>query len=322
MQQQKFLEAASVLAALLLTVPACHVAGSPVVAPLRVAQAPAQLPADGFSRARIQVVSEYPCTFDVLQGQRQAKVTPAGHCEAVVRAGVMPGHVAVRVTTPEHGHAVIEFEMTSVAPSVFLPLHDEADQQAFRRWFTFLAEVQAFREPSEWPRDIVDCAALLRYAYREALREHDAAWLREAKLPLTPSLPSVAQYAYPYTPLQANLFQTGEQQYAQFADARTLQTRNAFLIGRDVSRAQPGDLLFYRQLSPELPFHSMIYLGPSQIDRDGQKYVVYHTGEPVNEIRRPSLDELMRYPEAQWRPVAGNPNFLGVYRWNILRKGS
>jgi len=28
----------------------------------------------------------------------------------------------------------------------------------------------------------------------------------------------------------------------------------------------------------------------------------------------------MRHPSPRWRPQAGNPNFLGVYRWNILRE--
>ena len=37
------------------------------------------------------------------------------------------------------------------------------------------------------------------------------------------------------------------------------------------------------------------------------------------ELRRVALAELLDHPQPQWRPVAGNPNFLGVYRWNILR---
>ena len=72
-----------------------------------------------------------------------------------------------------------------------------------------------------------------------------------------------------------------------------------------------------------MPFHSMIYLGPSQIARDGARYVVYHTGpdgEDPGIIRRLTTDELLHYPEPQWRPVESNPGFLGVYRWNILRE--
>jgi hypothetical protein len=29
--------------------------------------------------------------------------------------------------------------------------------------------------------------------------------------------------------------------------------------------------------------------------------------------------DLLDHPQPEWRPVPGNPNFLGVFRWNILR---
>ena len=50
--------------------------------------------------------------------------------------------------------------------------------------------------------------------------------------------------------------------------------------------------------------------------------VVYHTGTDrgrPGEIRRVTLAELLDHPDARWRPISANPNFLGVYRWNILR---
>jgi uncharacterized protein YfaT (DUF1175 family) len=39
----------------------------------------------------------------------------------------------------------------------------------------------------------------------------------------------------------------------------------------------------------------------------------------AGELRRVALSELLDHPQPQWRPLAANPNFLGVYRWNILR---
>jgi len=67
-----------------------------------------------------------------------------------------------------------------------------------------------------------------------------------------------------------------------------------------------------------MPFHSMIYLGESQLRRDGNLYVLYHTGPDSagpdpGEIRRLTVQELMRYPQPEWRPVPGNPGFLGVF---------
>jgi uncharacterized protein YfaT (DUF1175 family) len=50
---------------------------------------------------------------------------------------------------------------------------------------------------------------------------------------------------------------------------------------------------------------------------------VYHTGllgGGPGEIRRPTVEELLRHPSPRWRPNVGNGNFLGVYRWNILRE--
>ena len=57
----------------------------------------------------------------------------------------------------------------------FLRLDSEEDRRAFRDWFLFLAESQYYREPARLPREIDDCASLLRFAYREALRQHDGA---------------------------------------------------------------------------------------------------------------------------------------------------
>jgi uncharacterized protein YfaT (DUF1175 family) len=69
----------------------------------------------------------------------------------------------------------------------------------------------------------------------------------------------------------------------------------------------------------------MIFIGTSQIAPNSLNYVVYHTGPDgaaPGEIRRLAMNELLRYPDTQWRPVPENPNFLGVFRWNILRTDS
>ncbi|MGH9721325.1 MAG: DUF1175 family protein [Bryobacteraceae bacterium] len=215
----------------------------------------------------------------------------------------------------------------------FLRLDSPGDRRAFRTWFTFLAEAQFYRHPSRLATEINDCAALLRFAYREALRRHDGAWASALDLDSVPPESSIRKYNYPFTPLGAALFRVApgpfrpadirNGAFAQFADARTLQQRNAHWIGRDLHAARPGDLLFYRQLEQNLPFHAMVFLGPSQFEDTRGPFVVYHTG-PLDggpgEIRRPALDELRRHPSPRWRPLAGNASFLGVYRWNILRE--
>jgi uncharacterized protein YfaT (DUF1175 family) len=209
----------------------------------------------------------------------------------------------------------------------FLRLSDPADQAAFRRWFTLIAEYQAIRPKPEIPLEINDCASLLRYSYREALRRHDQAWLAATGIEIVALPGEIREWHYPDSPLGMGLFRVRpgafatddatNNAFAQFADAKTLVDRNAFLVSRDVWVAMPGDLLFFRQFGQASPWHSMI------VTRAGEHaQVVYHTGldhGKPGELRRVSIADLLTHPEAEWRPLPGNPNFLGVYRWNILR---
>ena len=219
----------------------------------------------------------------------------------------------------------------------FLRLDAPSDQDTFRRWFALIAEFQALRPANELPREINDCAALLRYAYRNALRTHDASWFRETQIEPPSALPSLEKYRYPHTPLGPALFRIRpgvffsedlkDGAFAEFADAKTLKDFNMHFVSRDIRAARPGDLLFYRQLEQDSPFHSMIYIGRSPWlsesgTSDNGDVVVYHTGPIGNapgEMRRLSVAELLQHPSPRWRPVAGNNNFLGVYRWNIWR---
>ena len=214
----------------------------------------------------------------------------------------------------------------------FLRLDDPADREAFRRWFTFLAEVQYFVSPEQRPVEISDCAALVRYAYREALRMHDDGWSGSARLPFVPALGSIKKYSYPHTPLGAALFrlhsgsfrttELRDGTFGQFANVETLERFNTFRVGRRMGVAQPGDLLIFRQEGGRMPFHSMIFVGESQIAPDGRRYVVYHTGPEgtgAGEVRRLTTEQLAHYPNPQWRPTQENRSFLGIYRWNILR---
>lgn len=213
----------------------------------------------------------------------------------------------------------------------FLRLQESADRQTFRRWFTLIAESQYY-SGKELPAEINDCAALLRFSYREALRQHDSAWTNGVHLAAPPPGSDVQEYRYPYTPLRAAIFRVrdgefesanvGDGSFAEFADAKSLRQYNSHFVGRDLRSAQPGDLLFFRQQGHDLPFHAMIFLGTSQVEGGRETYVVYHTGPRGNspgEMRHLAVAELLNYPDARWRPVVSNPAFLGVYRWNILR---
>jgi hypothetical protein len=192
-------------------------------------------------------------------------------------------------------------------------LADPGDRATFRGWFTFFANLQFLRDPASLPREVADCAGLIRFAYRESLRKHDGRWAQELQLPDVPPLGSVRQFNYPFG---AGLFRVRAGRWAEFADAQTLMRHNAYRVGRTLDAAAPADLLFFHQPDQRLPFHVMAYVGGRE------RHIVYHTGPgegSPGEVRRPTVDELLRHPSPQWRPHPGNPNFLGVYRWDILR---
>lgn len=196
-----------------------------------------------------------------------------------------------------------------------LRLADESDRAAFRGWFVLLADAAYYQPPAE----VTDCAALVRYAMREALRPHTPEWLRLARLPVAPALaelrarPAARDGRLP-------LFRTGADAgapLAEFADAKTLVRWNTRLISRDAADARPGDLLYYRHPSQRQPDHLMIVVGHSRLDATARDFIVYHTGPDdggPGEIRKVRLADLARHPAPRWRPTAANPAFVGVFR--------
>jgi uncharacterized protein YfaT (DUF1175 family) len=309
--------------------------------------APAPLPADGFTSSEIRLRSSTGRRVkglrvevdDARVARLEAVSTKGDSAQITLRTGVMPGETKLRFAAS--GFEPQQIALTTIldtSDSVgdgtpdFLRLHDAPDRAAFRRWFTLLAESEYYRQQSLG--EIGDCAALLRYAYREALRPHHSGWARALALPEVPAGGDVKQYHFPYTPLGTGIFRVRRGEFlandlkdgafAQFADAKTLWHYNSYFVGRDITRALPGDLLFFRQSGQGLPFHAMIFLGPSQVGggTGGESFVIYHTGpigELPGEIRRPAIEQLLTFPDPRWRPLPSNPSFLGVYRWNILR---
>ena len=304
------------------------------------------LPADGalHRTARIRLNGGGKIHFEQLAvAGMPAQILPEGDVEAEV--------VLQSPVNPEVKQFVIRYPGSSRLLKVhfvpesgdrfedgtpdFLRLHNSADRSAFRAWFTALADSAAALPSDRLPHEIDDCAALLRWCYRGALHAHDEAWQSTMPMSLPPPLASVQQYAYPFTPLGANLFRVRsgaysirdlsnggtEASFAQFADAKTLWLHNTFFVSRDLRSARPGDLLFFRQLEQNSPFHSMILTG------SGHEWAVYHTGPmgsgpdaSAGEVRRVAVADLIHHPDTRWRPISENSNFLGVYRWNILRE--
>jgi len=300
------------------------------------------LPANGYAETKLRVLAgnhqprKIVWSFD--SGRTLAEIDIKGP-EVYLRAGVNPGLVTLVARVPGLPPARTSIQLNldptdQVGDGTpdFLRLDNEEDQTAFRQWFALLAESTSFQEEKNRPAEIRDCAALIRFAYREALRTHDAAWANQWHLTRPPKIQSVKKYDYPHTAVGAGLFRTkagaftpddvANGTFAQFADADSLRLYNTHFVSRQLSAARPGDLLFFRQQGHRMPFHTMIFLGSSYFT-DGSDWLIYHTGpskDRPGEIRRVTVTELQSHPEFCWRPVPQNPAFLGLYRWNILRE--
>jgi uncharacterized protein YfaT (DUF1175 family) len=211
-------------------------------------------------------------------------------------------------------------------------LDGQGDRENFVRWITFLAEAQFYQPAPVAHEEIDDCAALVRFAFRNALVAHTAAWRRSLGLPFDPGFEGVAKFSYPDWPLERGLFRVlpgplGNRDrekgaFAEFADAATLLHYNSFFVSRDIRAARPGDLLFFSQPGQRQPYHAMVFVGPSYFQPNGHNWIVYHTGDlngHQGEIREVDTDLLMRHPDPHWRPAESNSRFLGVYRFDLLR---
>lgn len=307
----------------------------------------AVLPADGAAQTRVTAIAR---GLAALGAPRLALVPhnatllalrrPSSNVvEATLRAGREPGRVTVeasawgvRAAVPVRLQSLTEDSFGDGLPDA-LRLDEAADRERFRRWFSFLAEMQYYDPFPEAEREVDDCAALIRYAFHEALRRHDGEWRRRFASPVEFPFEDVEKFSYPRTPVGPALFRTrpgplrapdlSDGTFREFADAETLIRHNAHPVGRQAEAARKGDLLVFYQPGQKQPYHTMIFLGASELLPDGvADWVVYHTGESGGKsgvVKKAPLSVLRAHPAPRWRPVPENANFLGFYRFNILR---
>ncbi len=219
-------------------------------------------------------------------------------------------------------------------------LHSPDDRQNFRRWFAAIAEMQFYSLNPLWSKEQRDCAGLVRFAWREALRKHDRLWFQGMGAGYEPVAPDVKAISLERNPLGEKLFRTDfgafvegdlTDRFSEFADARTLKNYNSEFITRNrkqLNQLQPGDLLFFHQpWVQKFPYHVMIFLGEARQANEGANdWVVYHTGssaedegEDKGEMKKVRLSVLDQHPNPRWRPIERNQNFLGFYRLKVLQ---
>jgi len=212
-------------------------------------------------------------------------------------------------------------------------LHTFQDRDNFRRWFTTIAETQFYQLSDQWNAEQRDCAGLVRFAMREALRRHDRIWFQKMGPGYETVAPDVAGFDLDQNPLGEKIFRTDfgsfhesdlrNGRFSEFADGRSLKNFNSVFVSRDRREAQPGDLLFfYQPWVQKFPYHVMVMLGRPHIAPNGAPdWVVYHTGSsPTDQgtVKKVQLSVLDHHPDPRWRPVESNKNFLGFYRLKIL----
>lgn len=319
---------------------------------------PASIPADGSSSAVLEIrltsrfgnslnvrALEHAPRVEILRGVELVRVLPF---DDSLRYRIVPyfatGTVEFRITIPG-APAPIEAHLDLTAsladlnrngyPDI-LDLSSENDRAAFRRWFTTIALSQLTHLDDGWHDR--DCAGLVRYCYREALKKHDSIWLSGRKWLLTAGIPDVRKYSYPNVPLvgtrifnagrrpetvDSNVHDASDQmvdsvysisEFSAFAEAARLKDNSMMFLTRTPDEALPGDMMVYlNDTESDWPYHLMIYLGGG--------VTVYHTGpdgDSPGRVKRLSLGELASHPNARWHPVEQNRYFLGFYRWRIL----
>ena len=215
-----------------------------------------------------------------------------------------------------------------------LELRTFQDRDNFRRWFTAIAETQFYQLSGQWKSEQRDCAGLVRFAIREALRRHDRIWFQKMGPGYETVAPDVAGLDLDQNALGEKIFRTDfgsfhesdlrNGRFSEFADGRSLKNFNSVFVSRDRREAQPGDLLFfYQPWVQKFPYHVMVLLrSPHIAPNEADDWVVYHTGSsPTDQgtVKKVQLSVLDHHPDPRWRPVEGNKNFLGFYRLKILQ---
>ena len=202
------------------------------------------------------------------------------------------------------------------------------DRRAFRAWFVRISQSQFMRPSMAWHDRERDCSGLIRFAYKEALKRHDRAYQERAGIVLDKNLPDVRRFQYPAIPIIGRrLFRVRPvtstkpgldpaTDFAPFATAEVLMKWNTRRVGDDLTRALPGDILFFLDdRRTEGDFHSMIVTAAAARLADAR--LIYHTGGDAG-LKRVTARYLLDLRDPRFRPIPENPRFLGVFRFLIL----
>ncbi|HBJ81800.1 DUF1175 domain-containing protein [Pseudothermotoga sp.] len=202
----------------------------------------------------------------------------------------------------------------------------ENDAEKFRNWFIWIGLSAIKNEPVLWNEHERDCAGLIRYCSREALKKHDGRWLERSNYS-GPIFDDVEKYNYPDIPLIVDkIFRiisgkyTNPGEFSAFASARIMLENSLKFVSKDVEHALPGDIaVFFHPEDFEYPYHMMIYISDIYFLQN-HRWFLYHTGpigESAGEMRFVRYENLEKL-DPSWSPREKNRYFLGFYRFKFL----
>ena len=211
------------------------------------------------------------------------------------------------------------------------------DRENFRLWFVYIALSQYYHPSAFWNEKERDCAGLIRFSYKEALKRHDNKWFSSMPYLVNVKIPDVSRFNYPNIPiLGTRIFRIAPGEFKKdeldnistffspYANTYNLIKYNMVRIGKEDRDIKKGDILvFYNPYDPEMMFHTMIFIGRDPIDSDDgiNDWLIYHTGPRVNDrgiIKKVRREMLRHHKDPRWRPIVSNPFFLGYFRFKIL----
>ncbi|MBN1899639.1 MAG: DUF1175 family protein [Spirochaetes bacterium] len=203
-------------------------------------------------------------------------------------------------------------------------LDSQTDRDNFRKWFVSIAESQFYKRSTGWYKVHRDCAGLIVFAFKEALKKHNENWLKRFPYLSRFNIPDVQKYSYPDVPLLGKkvfrqtrgVFRKEDLTkdiFSPVANVNILMNHNLVFVGKEQYQFEKGDvLIFHRPQHPSQPYHSMIYSGEDE-------YLIYHTGDhDKGEVRKVKFKTLMRHPDETWHPLSHNRHFLGAFRFRII----
>ncbi len=303
--------------------------------PLELEVSSTQIPANGISTRDVHASgASGPVRFQIAEGEDLVTLITRGPQKATLRAGARPGRVRL-IGKDDRSSATIVF-MLDPDPSDrdrdgfpdVAELRTEEERAAFRNRFVAVARSQRPEPDVGWHPDQQDCAGLVRFAYRQALRtdispkaglylqtEGPAGWGRIAFA--FPDIPYLGDRPFRVRDGAFSDEEDRDTVFDPFANAQHLLFHNTDPLGKNVTAAESGDLLFFfHPENQDQPYHVMIFFR-----RQNEGWLVYHTGTDVSSpgrLKEIPVTRLEEHPDSSWHPRATNENFLGYYRFKIL----